>query len=445
MRLESMLPCVIGLALAACGARTPLDLGASDAAAGAAGSGGAAVGQDPCPSAVDGPKAMYLSCSTRDGRSRVRAPASPHTQWTTLLPTGEGGLGLSSIVADSKGNVYVATGNNLDSDGAFRRVKAATGAIAWTVPIRPSSATETPVILKTGAIELYAYNASSQDSVFSFQADTGASTSTTFGFELYYAPGNHAVGSDGSRYLVHSSGVGTANSHTFISRVSSSGTVTWTSADLASMLPPPTVEGMVSTSLIALGQNETVVVVIDVWGPEGSGGHALALAPGSGAKLWSTAFQGQPLGGPAVMPDGSIAIIAGPANAPRIVRFDPGSGSPVIAPVSLGLTKIFAVTRTGIILAGTNQGSGIDGIAAIASNGSALWTRSLDVRDATVDSEGMIVAFGKTITGLDAANGKTRWEYAAPGAGSCLAAAALTSDGKIVGLQCDATLFGAGD
>ena len=48
-------------------------------------------GLDVCTSAVSGPNAMAGNCSTRDGRSRVRAPKAPHVTWTTKLPVDAAG------------------------------------------------------------------------------------------------------------------------------------------------------------------------------------------------------------------------------------------------------------------------------------------------------------------------------------------------------------------
>jgi len=169
-----VLACLAAETLLGCGARTQLD------ALGSGTSGGFS-GADPCPAAVSGPKAMAGNCSTRDGRSRVVAPSAPHVTWTAKLPTDSSGmLGPSALATGGAGDAYVMTQGEFDeSVAALRRVRVADGTIEWTAPISPDEQTATPVVLSSGGVDLFAYGPQYMESLFTFDAATGTSTSTT--------------------------------------------------------------------------------------------------------------------------------------------------------------------------------------------------------------------------------------------------------------------------
>jgi PQQ-like domain len=448
--------CVLVGSLQGCGSRSGLLYEATSSTggdggnagdggkAGNGGSGGV-VATDPCPASVSGPKAMFRNCSTRDGRARVGAPKNPHTSWSTKLPTDSTGqLGSSALATDASGHVYVVTTGAIDqSVAAIRRVQASSGTIVWTVPINPDQETGTPIILSSGGVDLFAYSPSSTDSVFTFDPSTGMATSTTFGFSLYYAPGELAVGADESLYVTHSDGVGTANPKTTVSRVGPDGSVLWTSVDLATLGPPP-LYGDVFPSSIALGKNDLVVIATDFLLQSSQWMMLSAFDPATGAVNWSTPLTGQLVGGPVVRSDGSIVALSNSVAGSAIAYYDPAGGAVTVADLSAGAFEIFAVTENGVVLAGADDGNGITGIEAIADYGTTLWTHP-GVRAASIARDGTVVAFDATIMGLDEATGKTKWELSPAVQDSCILDAALTSDGRIVALQCDGTLFGASD
>jgi hypothetical protein len=437
--------------MSACGARTGPELatwspvtGATTTGAGGAGTAGAggvsSSTQDVCASAVSGPKAMARNCSTRDGRSRVTAPAKPHVTWTTKLPTDSTGhVGLSAIATGAAGDAYVVTSENLADEGAIRRVRTSDGAIEWTLSLAPDGATQTPVVRADGLIDLSAYSAGNKPSTLLIDAKTGAATDTTFGFDLYDEAGNHAIGADGSLYLLHSESVGTAMSKTFVSRVSPGGSSTWTvDVGAAAGVKPG---GSVFPSTLALGPGDRVFTVVDTIPTL----VAVAVDASTGATAWTTSLPGQVLGGPAVRPDGSVALLAGPANAPNLVIFDGQTGTMTSRALGFEVAEIFAVTTTGVVIAGTDAGMGVDGLVAIDADGKAIWKTPGAFRGATVALGGTIVAFGTTIVSLSETTGTTLWSLVPPIPSSCLADVALTSAGGIVALQCDGTLFGASD
>ena len=113
------------------------------------------------------------------------------------------------------------------------------------------------------------------------------------------------------------------------------------------------------------------------------------------------------------------------------------------SPIATGAFDILAVAENGVVIVDGASGSGVSGVSAVRSDGSVLWTHDL-VNHATVAAGGVVVAFGPSIVALDVDSGSTLWELAPP-SGSCIFDVALTSDGELVGIQCDGTLFGASD
>jgi hypothetical protein len=192
---------------------------------------------------------MLGNCSTRDGRSRVRAPAAPHVTWTTKLPTDSSGqVDWCSIATDAARNAYVVTSGQVSaSNAALRRVSGADGSVAWTVPIQPDGDTTTPIVLSSGGVDLCAYtpgDAQNVNALFTFDPGTGSAKSTTFGLDLDTAvppiTADIAVGSDGSLYVTHQDQVGLEDTKTYVSRVGPDGTVRWTTPDLSTFGPPLT-------------------------------------------------------------------------------------------------------------------------------------------------------------------------------------------------------------
>ncbi len=448
--------CLAAMPVLGCGGRSQLDaLGfagtgglAGTGAGGGEGNGGHPVLiDDPCPAAVSGPKAMAGNCSTRDGRSRVPAPTAPHVTWTQKLPVDSSGqAGPSAIATDAHRHAYVVTEGELDeSVAALRRVRAADGTIEWTEPIRPDEETSTPIVLAQGGVDIFAYDGQTTDSLFTFAPKTGASTSTTFGFSLYDAPGNLAVGTDGSLYVTHADGVGGAQQTTFVSRVGPDGAVLWTSVDLATLVPPDdVVEGEVFPSTIALGTGGLVVIEADVVGNTDDVATVIAFDATSGATRWSTQIVGQLAGGPVARKDGTIVVLIDQGGASQLVVLDPGSGAPTPTTLATGVFQIAAVTVDGAIIGGADEGNGVTGLVEYGSDGTMLWSGPGSGK-ATIANDGTVISFGAEITALDGKTGQMKWQLSPPNPGSCILDAALTSEGELVALQCDGTLFGASD
>jgi hypothetical protein len=447
---------VLGAALLApwlpgCGGRTGLEASLeAHGADGVPGRDSGVVGSttgDVCHAAVSGPKAMEGNCSTRDGRARAAAPTAPHVTWTTKLPTdstGQVGLG-SSVATDSSGNAYVVTTGELDETVAgLRRVRASDGTVLWTQPISPDEDTDTPILLSSGGIDLFGY-AKYADEIFTFDPASGASTSTAFGFSLYYAPPDLAVGSDGSLYVTHMDDVGEAHQTTFISRVGPDGAVLWTSIDLGTLGPPPEYDdGEVFPSILALGPDDLVIVCVDeITATPGDAEVVSAFESATGKLRWSTVLSGQAVGGPVTRSDGAVVVLLYASGATSLVDLDPTTGAPTAHAVASGAFEIYAVTVDGVVLAGADTGSGVTGIVAIGTDGATLWTVP-GPRFATIASDGTVIAFGQDIAALDPATGDTKWTLTPPST-RCVLDAALTSEGGLVALQCDGTLFGAGD
>jgi hypothetical protein len=360
---------------------------------------------------------MAGNCSTRDGRSRVGAPSSPHLTWMAKLPTDSTGQGgPSAIATDASGNAYViATGELDESIAALRRVRASDGTIEWTDPITTDEETSTPIVLSHGGVDMFAYNAMTAESLFTFDHASGASTSTTFGVTLYDAPGDLAVGSDGSLYLTHAEGVGTIKQTTFVSRVAPGGSILWTSVDLATLGPPPEYDdGFIDPMTLALAKDDLVIAAYVVVAKTGDASVTSAFDAATGVMRWTTVLPGELVGGPVVRADGSIvALLSQSAPATSLVVFDPQCGVPLTTPLSGGVFQVSAVALDGTVIGGADSGNGITGLVAIASDGTALWNGP-GFGNATIASDGTVVSFGSNITALDGATGQVKWQLAPP-------------------------------
>lgn len=438
----------LGIGVFACGSRSPLSLptesgsGGAGAVAGAGGSGGIEPILDRCVSATAGPASMWRNCSSRDGRSRVPVPVKPRLTWTQVGATK---LGPAVLTTGPESDVYVVSGKFNSSQGSIRRLGAAGGAEQWALDIEITDATAWPVFRSTGVIDVFARDAEFNPALLQIDAQSGAFATTNFGFDFYSGPPNPAVGADGSLYLVHSENVGTVSEHTFFSRVRSDGVVSWTTPDLAFLVATSADTKLQSPSTLALGAADRVFTVVSTITAAGTGGIVLALDADSGAPLWQSEFLGQHLGGPAVRPDGSIAILLGPLEAARLVFLDAQSGTPTTHKLNFGGSAIHVITRFGDAIIATNEGKGATGLVAVDGDGKTRWTHAVPVRSATLGANDTLFVVGSTLLGLDSATGATRWELAPPNPESCILDGALTSSGKIVAVQCDGTVFGAAD
>jgi hypothetical protein len=279
-------------------------------------------------------------------------------------------------------------------------------------------------------------------SALSFDPTTGASTSTTFGLSFDDESPDPAVGADGSLYVGYADGIGDTGTKNFVSRVAPGGEVLWTTVDLGTLGPAPDFPGDVFPSTIALGKDDLVVVVVDDYGKKAEVAVVDAFDPATGATRWTTTLDAAPGGGPLVRPDGSIVVLTYRGAEQDLVLLDPATGAATASPIAIDAIVLdaLAVTREGAVLVDLNTGA----IAALASDGTPLWI-SADAGNATPTSDGMIFSVGATLMVRDGSTGALRWSLPPPEPGACMDGAVLTSDGGIIALQCDGTLFGASD
>lgn len=392
---------------------------------------------------------MFANCSTRDGRSRVRAPSAPHLTWVAHPVTFSSGvLGGSAVATDNSGNAYVViAGANDATVASVERTRVDDGSVAWTSPIAPDMSTTMPVVLPSGRVDLLALTANRQDALFTFDTKSGAATTATFGFDLNGAQAALAVGVDGSLFFAHSDGAGTYSPTHVISRVAVDGSVSWTSVDLSTLGPPPVDRVDVHPSTLALAKDDLVIVVISTVTSSGPGAVASAFDGATGALRWFTPLQGQPVGGPALRSDGSIVTLLEDGGVSDLVDFDPANGAAAIHPLAIPVINLQAITEDGVVIAGADApGAGFE-LVALARDGTVLWTYASAASSfgATIAEDGTIVTFGKHLAALDPGTGTPRWELAGPPPDPCIFDMALTSMGGIVALGCYGTLFGASD
>jgi outer membrane protein assembly factor BamB len=200
---------------------------------------------------------------------------------------------------------------------------------------------------------------------------------------------------------------------------------------------------------------------------------ATAFDPATGATLWSTTLPGGGLtDGPAVRPDGSVVLLTYYAvtwnsGYSTLVSLDPSTGHPTGTRLSTPTTLLYGVTLGGVAIVGADllgvaatAGLSTTGLAAIARDGTFLWTSPFETSpllygicgSPIIAGDGTVVSFGpKTIHAIDP-SGAIKWEVSPPGTATCLSNAAcpiadgtLTSDGAIVAMTCDGTLFRASD
>jgi hypothetical protein len=355
-------------------------------------------------------------------------------------------LGLSDLATDSQGNVIVATTSEFADSGALVKVRVSDGSTVWQSSYAPDSATAVPIVLANGVVDVLGYDASQKESIFPIEGTTGSYVPTTFGFDLYDMPPDPAVGSDGSLYFVHEEGVGTVLQQTYVSRVAPDGTVRWTSVDLGTLVPTPMYDdGEVDPSTIVLEANDQLILLVGDLTPSGEQTVGVSLDAASGAVLFTSVVKGTVVGGPVILPDGSVVALLDDGLVTNIVVFDRANGAVTRTQLTSGAFEIFAVTRAGNLLIGADDGSGVKALVSMDTKGSSQWLATLEPRSVTIASDGTILVFGADITAIDPGTGATKWVLAPPDALSCLMDAALTSDGGIVGLECDGLLFGAYD
>ncbi len=400
-------------------------------------------GPDPCPSAViaGAGRPMPGNCSTRDGRSRVAGPASPHLTWTSHVPLGaSGAAAFGSLAADASGSVYVSislgssTLADTPSDGSMlASFDGATGAMHWSATFA-TALSAAPLLLAGDVVDYFASDTSGATLFDRISVPTGAVTSSTF------VPGlalpNPAVGADGAFYFV--------TAFVAVARLDPDAMTAWQTA----MLLP----NGGAASAIALATGDLVLVSIE---PSGGASALLAIDPTTGTTRWAKTWPGLGLSGPVVRPDGSIAIFVGPAldagsraNQSLVLLEPTGAIRSMVQLPDINAYAISAVAEDGsLLLAGVdpaNQGL----LVSLTGSGQVRWNSMAPagfVGQATIDARGTVIVVGQdAIVGLDPATGSPVWTLAAVNA-TGIVDATLTRGGTIVVLETDGTLFGAGD
>jgi PQQ-like domain len=413
---------------------------------------------DPCPSAVTGPAPIPGNCSTRDGRSRVPAPAkAPHVTWTVKLPVDESGyIGPGGLSTDAANHVFVVNTEESGSSNvpAIRRVDANDGTIDWVAPIVPCDGTGQAVLLASGRAEVFAYADPTALTLFAFSDADGTSTATTLGFAYLNPVSSLGVGADGSLYFIDEDGTDPSHPADYVVRVTPDNKIAWRSVDLTTLGPPPlyAADGVVPSD-VALAAGDLVVVGDEVLTSAGTSTVMSAFDPASGKTLWSKTTSGTLFGGPTIRPDGAIvALVANDdASAASLQELAAKDGATTAYPIP-SANGIFGVTRSGLVLVGVQTNEGVAGITALASDGSVVWTQP-GALDVTIASNGLLIARWGTATGggtsivaLDETTGDKVWELDPPvSGGPTIWYVALTSAGGIVGEQADGTVFGASD
>ncbi|MFI5301547.1 MAG: hypothetical protein ACHREM_25950, partial [Polyangiales bacterium] len=322
---------VIATVSLGCGARTELVFGHAAAIGDASAIGAdAAVGtRDVCPSALltGAPRPIAGECSTRDGRSRVTGPTAPHILWQTAVPPNTdpaNAFFIAGLAADASARAYVVAAPNSGADiSRLLAFDAVSGAIDWDVVYTPSSQGDgLPVLLTDGALEIVATGASYRASIDRFDAVAGTFTTTAIAAGSDVIDLSPAIGADGAMYVAYTANAGSARARSVVTRLHADTTIAWTSVDLATLGPPPDAGNDVFPSRIALAQNDLVLLVTSIIGTSPIKSLLVALDPSDGVVRWTAPLDGQLLGGPAIAPDGSIALLAGAPPSAKLEVFE---------------------------------------------------------------------------------------------------------------------------
>ncbi len=467
---------IVLLALAACGARTGIDDGAyvpeptaltprdagthdadatvsRDAMPPRVDSGLDAAIVDPCPAAVlaRSPLPMLGNCSTRDGRSRVAGPKAPHVTWVTSLPStldnGSGPDLPELVAADGAGLVYFVS-----STGTFTRLDGTTGALGWAGSF-PGTPDNVFVLASGGVVALGIPSAPQEIVLGELEPATGQFTSRSFVSPPVEAgvgmPGTFndlgtapAIGADGSFYVAYSKNNGPQYFYPAVSRIRPDGSFVWSST---TVYPSGVNAPLPTVAPIAIGRDGVVLVAAglgDEQQPTTS--TVTGLDSETGAIVWNTPVDGWLVGGPAVAPDGTIAVVASVEDAdlyvtiPVLYLLD-GTGSVVhtvfldSVPEPPTSTALYGIGLDGTILVGSDR------LAAVSSAGDRLWTLPtpgppdadfdicvpdcvltgafIDANDTvivTYASGSASAGVASTLVGLDLATGATKWTLEPP-------------------------------
>jgi outer membrane protein assembly factor BamB len=227
-----------------------------------------------------------------------------------------------------------------------------------------------------------------------------------------------------------------------VSRADTDGSIVWTSMGLSALAG---VKGVgLGVSEVALGNDDAIFVAMSI-GTNNSKGSTVVFAfdPATGKSSWVQIMAGGFASDLRVRPDGSIVMS-------RVSPAYDAVGLTILAPTgelvrelyrrNLQYRPVAVAADGGLLLAG------IDSLTAITPDGGTLWQMSMALVDATITTDGMVIAADdSTISAIDFSSGDVAWTIPAPSAGSCILGIALTSDSTVIGVQCDGTIFGAGD
>jgi hypothetical protein len=381
-------------------------------------------GLDPCPAAVPAGagRPMTDNCSTRDGRSRVAGPSSPHVRWARQAPGTP--MTYGGLSADASGSVYLATSASAGAASAsLVRFDGSTGTIAWTQSIASSGV---PALLLASGVYVYQPTLGAPDF-----AQVDPSTGVASGRTIPLSDGTPAVGSDGSFYGYN------GDSGLAVARSTPDGRIAWQSGDLS--------QGTGSGNVVALGPGDLVLDTISF--PNGAPWAVIALDPATGAERWRYA-QAQPgVVSPArVRPDGSIAVqsMGGPSNQLLILE----STGTLRATIDLGALGATSAQLSAVNADGSFLLADLSTIFKVTASGELAW-----MSPAFAEPEGVlyaargrvIVADGAFLKGLSPATGEVAWTVPLVSASGGVKDMTLASGGAIVVLQGDGTLFGASD
>lgn len=409
---------------------------------------------DPCPFAVlpGAPNSMFRNCSTRDGRTRAPAPASPRITWTNpavpLAPylddpdVAAGWMASSAALSsDATGHVYLSALVTSAPGSLVERVDARDGTIDWAD--RLTGGDEVSSVVLRGASRAQLFDPS-PSTIATFDVCSGDESTAASPVDVSAHP---LIGSDGSFYIA----VGGASASGVVSRISPDGTPLWTSAALSTFAPSS--KDTVGGAGLVLAPDGTVLVDISVGNAGGFVTVVAALDPETGTARWQTVVPATEFCYPIVGPDGSFTFVvltpnddASAEETTQVVSLDRDGQVRFATTLPGWAAYMAAVALDGTIL--LNIEALENGIAALSPAGRLEWTQwfgQTSIMNATVASNGTVLVSADSVVALDLATGAVKWSLAPPNASPGVCDTTLSSSGSLVAVLCDGTLFGASD
>ncbi len=385
-------------------------------------------------------------CSTRDGRARgIAAPRSPHVIWTTQIPYDDDISSIdraTTIVTDDASHAYVGSFVTIGGTApVFNKVDTKTGAIEFPAPAAESK--NGLALLLTSAREVEVFNADPSMSVASFQPTSPVPDVDPE--PIAFDPINlldPVIGSDGGLYFVYATAEGNDSGVSIhVSRSAQDGVLAWTSLDLISLGPAPQSPAIDNAYPvgIALESDDQVVVALSV--DTGSATTVMVgLDPKSGTVRWTSSFSGQ--ASPPVIAIGIVAA-GGDHVVTSTLHFLDRTGTLTFTANVVDAARLLGVTTDDKFLLATS-----DTVSKLDEQGNTAWIQNVQADDAaTIASNGIVIVKNAVqIVGLDLSTGAILWKLVPPSS-QCISSGtlALTSDGAVMALQCDGTLFAAAD